>query len=310
MRKKLLSLTASCLVLLSLNANSQGFTKRLRYNTYGIQTMAAGYYGDVTPGPSMLSTDLTQLRYNVGIFAQRKFYPNWSARVSLSYIRLSGDDRASAKSTDNLDAGRWERNLSFRNNIKELSAVAIYDIKPHYETYFQRPQFVPYVFAGLAVFHHNPKTYYNGGLMPSGWYALQPLQTEGEKYGKVQLSIPFGFGARMKLDKNFDLGFEIGWRPTFTDYLDDVSTDYADKGDLNKANGKAAWVLSDRSIELPEFVDKKTIVTGSDDRQYPSTYISGVGQKRGNPNNKDWYLLTGFTVSYIFDYSREVPKFR
>ncbi|MFC5270015.1 DUF6089 family protein [Adhaeribacter terreus] len=310
MKSKLLISTLLFSSILAADLQAQEFTKRNRYTTLGVNAMAAGYYGDVTPGPSILSTDPKLIRYNVGIYAQRKFYPNWSARVSLSYGRLRGDDAESAKKFETEDAGRWERNLSFRNDIKELSAVAIYDLKANYNTFFKRPEFTPYIFAGVAVFHHNPKAYYEGNLLETGWYALQPLQTEGVKYSKVQFSIPFGFGARFRLNQNFDLGFEVGWRRTFTDYLDDVSTKYADKGDLNTAHGKEAWVLSDRSIELPDFIDKQTTITGSDGQVYPATYISNAGQQRGDHTRNDWYILTGFTLNYILDQSYKTPKFR
>ena len=163
---------------------AQEFTKRMRYTTFGLNAMATGYYGDIAPGPSFLSTNPKLIRYNLGIYAQRKFFPNWSARVSLSYGRLRGDDAESADKSDLKDAGRWERNLSFRNDIKKLSAVAIYDLRSNYNTFHKRSEFTPYVFAGLAVFYHNPKAYYKGNLMPEGWYALQPLQTEGVKYSK------------------------------------------------------------------------------------------------------------------------------
>lgn len=310
MKSKLLVTTLLLAALVSADLQAQEFTKRFRYTTLGVNAMAAGYYGDVTPGPSILSTDPKLIRYNVGIFGQRKFFPNWSARVSVSYGRLVGDDAQSAKPLEAEDAGRWERNLSFRNDIKELSAVAVYDLKANHNAFFKRPEFTPYIFAGLAVFHHNPKAFYAGGLLETGWYELQPLQTEGVKYSKVQFSVPFGFGARFRLNQNFDLGFEVGWRPTFTDYLDDVSTKYADKGDLNAAHGKEAWVLADRSIELPDFAGNQTTVIGSDGQPYPATYISGPGMQRGDHTRNDWYVLTGFTLNYILEPTYKTPKFR
>jgi len=308
MEKKLLAFILLFAMFQAASLQAQDFTKRNRYTTFGVNAMATGYYGDVTPGPSLLSTDPKMIRYNVGVFGQRKLYPNWSVRVSLSYGRLRGDDAESAKKSDAEDGGRWERNLSFRNDIKELSAVAIYDLKTHHGNFFKRPDFVPYVFGGVAVFHHNPKAYYEGDLMSAGWYALQPLETEGNKYHKVQVSLPFGFGARFRLNQNFDLGFEIGWRKTFTDYLDDVSTNYVDKGDLNTAHGKEAWILADRSIERPDL--NKFNIIGNDGNTYPATSMSRAGSQRGDHTRNDWYILTGFTLNYIIGHTRKTPKFR
>ena len=47
--------------------------------------------------------------------------------------------------------------MSFRNDIIELSAVGVFDLIENRNNYMKRPDFVPYVFAGVAVFRHNPK---------------------------------------------------------------------------------------------------------------------------------------------------------
>lgn len=312
MKKQLLLSVLTCLFISEAEkAFSQDFTKRNRYTTFGLSATAANYYGDLTPGPSALSTDLELTRPNLGVYATRRYYPHFSARVSFSWSRLKGDDGQSAKSSESQDAGRWQRNLSFRNDIKELAVVGIYDLIANYGVFQKRNEYSPYIFGGIAVFQHNPKAHYKGNLMKEGWYDLQPLQTEGIKYSKTQVSIPFGLGVRCRLNAEMDLGFEIGWRRTFTDYLDDVSSNYAEKGQLNQANGTAAWVLSDRSIEVPELRDQQTIITGSDDRLYPiSGGVSSAGMQRGDKTMKDWYILTGFTFSYIIDPDRKTPKFR
>ena len=83
--------------------------------------------------------------------------------------------------------------------------------------------------------------------------ALQPLGTEGQQvsgkfpdrhypkpYKRTQLSIPMGAGINYKVNRQINLGYEIGWRKTFTDYLDDVSGRYANPADLGQTvvNGK------------------------------------------------------------------------
>lgn len=67
-------------------------------------------------------------------------------------------------------------------------------------------------------------------------YYLKPLSTEGlgflenRPYYKInQVSIPFGGGVKFALNDNVRLGFEVGMRKLFTNYLDDVSTTYAGK---------------------------------------------------------------------------------
>jgi len=142
------------------------------------------------------------------------------------------------------------------------------------------------------VFFYNPRTDYEGD-----WYDLQPLGTEGQgttgypdrtPYSLTQLAIPFGVGFKFSLSKNASLGIEYGIRKTFTDYLDDVSTTYADTSGLKAENTRIAMLLSDRS-----------------GRYYPEGY------NRGDENNKDWYTFLGVTLTFkINGSSKDCPAYR
>jgi hypothetical protein len=79
----------------------------------------------------------------------------------------------------------------------------------------------------------------------------------------------------MNLARRIGLVMEWGMRKTFTDYIDDVSTTYANPVDL-AANGPAAVALGDRSL-VPQ---------------------DNTGRQRGNPRNKDWYCFTGLTLTF------------
>jgi hypothetical protein len=86
------------------------------------------------------------------------------------------------------------------------------------------------------------------------------------------MAIPFGIGFKYMASKKFAFECQFGFRRTFTDYLDDVSTVYPDVVDRFEQSGLIGATLTDRSIEnngLPTY--KK-------------------GYKRGNPNTKDWYM--------------------
>jgi hypothetical protein len=231
-------------------------------------------------------------------------FPRVSFRGNLFWGRITGDDSKSASTNEEENVPRFKRNLSFRNDIKEFSATTVIDLFENRRTYSRRREWNPYAFAGIAVFHHSPKAYYDGEDMAKGWYALQPLGTEGqllggddypEKYKRVQLAIPFGLGVRYRYNTQWDLGFEIGWRKTFTDYLDDISGNYASKADLLRAGGPAAAILSDRSAA-------SGYLTAPDPSGTPYPHVPGWGVKgnqRGDITEKDWYITAGFTVSYI-----------
>ncbi len=118
---------------------------------------------------------------------------------------------------------------------------------------------------------------------------MQPLSTEGEgfvsgrkMYSLTQIGIPFGGGIKLALSDNLNVGFELGFRRLFTDYLDDVSKTYVDENLLLANRGAKAVELSYRGDE----VKGGSLV-------YPA-----AGVQRGNPGSGDWYYFTGITLSF------------
>src|SRR6185369_11445300 len=112
-----------------------------------------------------------------------------------------------------------ERNLSFSENCFEISAVGIINLFPQGRSFYQRPAFNVYGFAGIGLLYFNPTTMYNGQK-----YQLASQNTELVNYSTVTPVIPLGLGVRFKIGPFTNLSFEGGFRKTFTDYLDDVST--------------------------------------------------------------------------------------
>ncbi|KAA9331538.1 outer membrane beta-barrel protein [Hymenobacter busanensis] len=302
--KKFLTLTLSlvlALVLVSSQASAQQFSKRKQYNSVGVSLNAMNYFGDITPKPSIASFRFAATRPNIGFSFTHRFAPRISVRAGLAYGRITGDDAKAADDTDPDAKYRFNRNMNFRNDIVEGSLVGVFDLIENRNNYLKRPDFVPYIFAGIAGFHHNPKGLVgNDGPtdIQGDYIALQPLGTEGQRltgdqYGLWQFSIPFGGGVRYKLNKSFDLGLEIGWRKTFTDYIDDVSTNYVNNpADLSA--GAARYFGYD-------------ITKGLD-----GTYSEAnqAGGQRGKSNEDDWYIVTGLSVNYILAPRVKSPKFR
>lgn len=269
------------------------------YNTVSVQLNAMNYFGDLAPSPAFTSLRIGSTRPNLGLAYSRRMLPRVSARASLSYGRITADDQKSADPGNRDAVYRYNRNLRFRNDIVELAVVGTVDLFENVGSYLSRRDFTPYLFLGVAGFYHNPKAPDAGG----DYVALQPLGTEGQQSGKagyakpykrVQLAIPFGVGATYKLSRNLNLGYEIGWRKTFTDYLDDVSGKYADPADL--------------SAKAAEMADRSTAATKADPR---FRYSYGVkGNKRGTNNENDWYIVSGFRLDYILIPGTRSPKFR
>jgi len=280
------------------DAEAQRFTKRRHYSAVTVGLNAMNYFGDIVPEADFTSLRLKSTRPNLSIAYTRRFHPRISVRGGFAWGRITGDDAKSASLNEAENVPRFMRNLSFRNDIKELSFVGIVDLFENRSSYFRRPDFAPYGFVGVALFHHNPKALYNGTYV-----ALQPLGTEGqqspnranegypEPYSKVQIAIPFGLGVKYKLDRHWDLGFEFGMRKTFFDYLDDVSGEYAAPEDLPGLAGELA--------------------NRNDESGLPNPYNHGVkGFQRGDKTDDDWYVVTGLNLTYILTPNLRGPKFR
>jgi hypothetical protein len=304
----------------SFRGKKSGFGKEKRYNAIGFSVNALNYYGDLAPRPSKISTDISFTRPGFGVSFAHRFGPRYTVQGQFMYGTLKGSDNESADKSD-LDNGiyRYQRNLSFRNQIKELSVVAVFDLFENQSTYLSRAEWTPYAFLGAAVFLNDPKA-----QTPAGeWVKLRPLGTEGQysdllptdanygikPYSGVQFAIPFGIGARLRLNEVFDFSADIAFRYTFTDYIDDVSKNYVDLGVLKS---DLARQMSYRTNELGALSNPQPY-TGRDGQMY--TVQAGYGSEhidnmRGSSNDRDIYMVTSFRISYIIGATLHRAKFR
>ena len=304
------------------------FGKANSYNSIGFGLSALNYYGDLSPSNKKLSTDISFTKPGFSLSYMHRFGPRYSVQGQFMFGTIKGSDAESADKND-LNSGiyRYKRNLSFRNQIKEFSVVAIIDLYDNTSTYMSRVKWTPYVFIGVAGFFHNPqaiapdKDLQGNPLAEAGkWVNLQPLGTEGQysalsptdvnygikPYSLAQFAIPFGFGARFRLNEVMDLSGDIGFRYTFTDYLDDVSGNYVS---LPKLKDPLAQAMSYRNNEL-----------GAPSNPQPSG-IPGVNVEAGygaeHPDNKrgtkvynDIYMVTTIRLTYIISPTFHKAKFR
>lgn len=267
----------------------------------GVNLGAANYLGEMggaeeTRRDFVNDLQLMQTRWMFGAFTRYEVSPTISFNLGFNYGRISGADSESE------NPARQARNLSFRNDIQELSLrteiTLLYDNDVSGRGYYN-PDFKLYGFFGIAGFHHNPKTQYTGhNLEYQGEYvALQPLKTEGVEYKLFQFSIPAGVGLYFTFDKQHRIGWEIGYRTTFTDYLDDVSTTYAAYDEVSTVNRDLAWELSSRTTR--EQIEAVNTLAVSRDL-LPVNYESFLpGEKRGDATNNDGYIFTQFSYSYV-----------
>lgn len=264
--KKFYLLTCLLVVALSIVAEAQSFYSLRRDRsliaTVGVNTST--YYGDLKD-----DSDVIDAKPSLSLGLITSLSPNIFLRGEFSWITFTGRDEESS------NEGKLRRNLSFTSNNYEFNVNGVFHLIPIRGRFYQRPNYNLYGFVGLGGLYFNPKAELNDQK-----YALQPLQTEGTKYSRVTFVIPFGFGAKAKITPFLNVGIEAGWRKTFTDYIDDVSTVYLDNASIADP---IAQQLADRrpEIGLPVFA---------------------AGKKRGDPSNKDAYMLLSFKVEYYLPY--------
>lgn len=216
------------------------------------------------------------------------FTPNLLGNFNVTYGKIGA--------TDAKNGPKWVyRNLSFKSDVFEAAVTAEYDLYDIREsatpenknTDEETIRYTPYVFAGAALFHYNPYTFYNGQKV-----YLPPLKTEDEAtpYSLWQVSIPFGIGIKYALTENIMIAGEMNIRKAFTDYIDDVSKfSYVDTTYLLNKNGQLSASLSYRADEIPN--------------GHYAFYA-----ERGNPNKQDKYY--SFLVKIIFRFGEGTSLFK
>jgi len=190
------------------------------------------------------------------------------------------------------------RNLSFRTRLTEFSVVLEYKFGEFMiNSSVRRANF--YVFGGFNVYHFEPEG--RSAVDSIGWIKLKDLTTEGQglsnfyttrEYRSTQLGIPLGFGVRWTLDKYTRLSAEAGYRILFTDYLDDVSGQYANPAVIGSVHGSQASEFVDRTRQL-----------------HPWLKPNALGSARGNSNGRnDAFLFVGLSLSrVIYPYNCPTP---
>lgn len=153
--------------------------------------------------------------------------------------------------------GRYERNLSFRSRIADVQLAA--EVHPLFFKQYeegQAPYWSPYLVAGIGFFSFNPEAKLN-----NNWHYLHPLRTEGQgfaeypdrkQYSLTQFNVPLGIGIKYEVTPSINARLELVHRFLFTDYLDDVSTEYIDPAlftsYLSPGQAALAQQLHDRRI--------------------------------------------------------------
>lgn len=310
-----LSLFIVFALILSDEASAQKFTRRKRYYSVGWSIGACNYVGDLDPGQSFISPSFSKTGIHLGLFGGMfRWKPRISFRGAIAYNMIRGNDAVSDEPGD--DIFRKARNLNFINHMAEIKVDMVYDLFANKGTYLKRPDYTPYAFLGIAVFYQTPYTTDAGGKMVNLRTYNNGSNSEGVSSSPVQIAVPMGLGVRKKLNKEWDFAFEIGWRMTFSDYLDDVSDKYP-----TLSTDKAIRALQTRSYgaDMMAFAAANGLGTHFDP-VLGTNVINGYGDnateltqgkdKRGTTTYNDWYIVTNIQLTKIMKGGVRCPKFR
>mgnify|MGYP001793250783 CR=1 FL=1 len=242
------------------------------------------------------------IRYNIG--------GHFSLRLNLNYVYLYGNDQYTGQGFDATqwapdEAGwfRYYRNLHFRSLCLEICQVGHYtpfNLKLSGSLYTEQTDYrlAPYILAGVGLLCFNPQARLGGT-----WVDLHPLRTEGQglvdgrpEYRLMQFIVPVGIGVQWEHNHSYVFSLEVRHQITFTDYLDDVSTDYVSPSVFtdyhDPATAAQATTLARRSAEQ--------------DPKERYGYITAPGQQRGNASNNDSYFLISLRLGFYLKRSRKL----
>tara|TARA_R110002072_G_scaffold135500_1_gene276896 strand:+ start:105891 stop:106682 length:792 start_codon:yes stop_codon:yes gene_type:complete len=221
-----------------------GFTGEIQAQKYEIGggLGVATYSGDI-----IRKIDPGQIGPQGTLFGKRNFDNVWTLRVAGSLAMLNGAD-----SINPIDQLAEIRDARFRAGIIEASAVMEFNFLD-YLSGNSEFRFSPYAFFGIG---------YTYAFAKGNTFAYNV----SSRYDLGTVVIPFGGGVKYKLNERWTLATELGFRPTFTDYLDKIDS---------------------KEPVIPRFQD-------------PINPGEPYGINFGNAYDKDWYYFLGVTISYTF----------
>jgi hypothetical protein len=308
------------LAFLAFELSAQRWTRERNHLILGMG--ATGFMGDLGGADDIGTQGMRDFNFGAvrpgATLAYRYHLLEYVAvKGNLAFGYVYGDDRLTEEPFRN------NRNIHFRSPIFETSVHGEYYIwsQDRVGARYRRItrsmgwigyRFKVYLFGGVGGFYFNPQGYFEaasytgeipeGGLPADGWYNLRSLRTEGQgyfptrdRYSRFQVTIPYGVGVTFSLSPDLSIGMEYGFRRTFTDYIDDVSTTYVDPAVFGEI------FENPQTVFLARYFANPTINS-------LSSSVTAPGQQRGNPHNNDAYMFLFVTLAYKFPEARVIGR--
>jgi hypothetical protein len=250
------------LSLLLINVIAFAYAQRAEI---GINGGGSGYIGEFNQ-----SNPLKISGINGGVYGKINFDPRWGLGLHYNYGSIKGDDARSKNPV------LQQRNLNFRTSLHEVAFIGSFNFIDMYSP-GSKKRITPYLFLGVGGVIFDPRATYGGSP-----YILSDLKSEGQisPYRSYAVVIPYGAGVKYKKSEAWTIFGQIGYRYTFTDYLDDVSKNYVDTSDPNDP------------AHVPRYFPPYNA------SHNPNVGIAGT--QRGDLRKRDTYVFVNIGISYTF----------
>lgn len=244
--------------------------------------------------------DLDHEHFEASVAGFTRFNPApWYAiRTQFQWARVSGED-ANAE-----NPARRIRNLHFRNDVFSLSTRFEWNFFVLYKNNKRRLRqlgnhnLFMNVYLGVGLMYHNPKALYakNGVYqdLAGEWIALRKYQTEGVKYSNWVFEIPYGINIFYEYNREWRFGIDISISHPFTDYIDDVSTNYKAMSEKN-LSGRDLIISNEMMIRADELSEQEinAVENGANIKSYHD-----VPHQRGGEDYVDNIFYVHLMVAY------------
>jgi len=234
----------------------------------GISLGGANVIGDVGKGnyinplPRRIKDGgSTFLPISFGALYRFNFNPHMGFRANISLSSVGDGNYNAGEEYKYNDL----KSYSFKNNIFEGAVLFEYNFFNINDN--QEKAHSPYLFGGVGLASYAKKTI---GLDDQKKFVFEDDGRENT------LVLPFGIGYKLRFNYNWILALETGFRYTNKDNLD--------YSNISLSNEELQKLVDDNTIGLNQVVNDPTLNRS----------------KIGNLSNKDWYVITGLTLTYSF----------
>lgn len=217
----------------------------------------------------------------IGALYRFNLNPQQGLRLNLAYGQIIDNDKTASEDY------RYHRGAKYAQRVFDFSVLFEYNFLPINSE--QQRGHSPYIFGGIGGFAYNNPTYVvthrartDADGQPITPTSAEDFESAIEKSNRTKFSytIPFGAGYKYKFNYNWVASFEIGVRPTIVDNLD-----------MAFSNPEDFTFVTEPGLEqTPGIIDQIRI---RNDEMI-------IQRQIGDHSNNDWYVFTGFTLTYTF----------